>query len=187
MKRLAIDLPKDFASNEAASFVAQLDNLSERMTRDLQTLTADELSRQLAPGSNTIGMLLMHNAICEVYWIKKILCESLDADAALKEVLQIEPDSDGMPLASEGTPPIALTQPYPYFANILQTARDFTTSICKTITDQDMIKEVAMEGSLGEMLCTPRWTLYHILEHQAGHYGQMLLLKGRMKAVTVEE
>jgi len=31
---------------------------------------------------------------------------------------------------------------------------------------------------------TPRWTLYHLLEHEAGHYGQILLLRHQARVAA---
>jgi hypothetical protein len=37
--------------------------------------------------------------------------------------------------------------------------------------------EIEVVNNAGAWIVNPRWAFYHILEHQAGHYGQILLLK----------
>ena len=56
-------------SREVALFIAQLDDQSRRLTEDTRGLPPATLAWQPAPGMNTIGMLLAHNAIVEVYWM----------------------------------------------------------------------------------------------------------------------
>ena len=48
----------DHSSREVAGFIAQLDDLCERLLRDLEGITAAELEWQPQHGANTIGMLL---------------------------------------------------------------------------------------------------------------------------------
>src|SRR5436309_13482050 len=88
--------PAGYRSREAALFVAQLDDQSARLLAALREATPDELEWQPAPGTNTIGMLLAHIAIAEVYWtqVGPLARESFDCDS----VLGIGADDDGMPM-----------------------------------------------------------------------------------------
>jgi hypothetical protein len=47
----------------------------------------------------------------------------------------------------------------------------------KTWRDSDLEKAY----KLGKRQITRMWTLYHVLEHFAGHFGQILLLKHLMR------
>ena len=49
--------------------MAQMDDQSRRLTEHTRGATADELAWQPAPGLQTIGMLLAHIAVVEVYWM----------------------------------------------------------------------------------------------------------------------
>jgi uncharacterized damage-inducible protein DinB len=86
----------------------------------------------------------------------------------------------GIPLPPGGAPPDACAEPYPFFGDLLERARRYTTEAARGLADRDMEREIDIIGPHGHWIVTPRWVLYHILEHQAGHYGQILMLKGRM-------
>jgi uncharacterized damage-inducible protein DinB len=181
VRRLAIDIPSGYQSHEAASFVAQMDNLSERMGRDTRDLTCEDLTWQPEPGMNTIGMLLAHIAIWEAFWIKRVITDDPDAKNHLEEILGVPFGIDGIPIPPDGVPPASLTKEIPFFDDLLTRARTYTTAIARPLTDPDMEREIQLPRTDQLWTATPRWTFYHILEHQAGHYGQILLLK-RMKA-----
>jgi uncharacterized damage-inducible protein DinB len=176
-KRIAIDLPSGYLSAEAASFVAQMDNLSERMNRDTRELAAADLCWQSAPGMNTIGMLLAHIAIVEVYWIRRVMADDPESERHLEEVLGIQSTMDGMPMPSGGRPPEGLARDYTFFEDLLARARSYTTSVARQLADGEMGGEIEVVNNAGAWIVNPRWAFYHILEHQAGHYGQILLLK----------
>jgi uncharacterized damage-inducible protein DinB len=181
-KHLTIDLPPGYNSKEAGLFVAQLDNLSERMGRDIVGLSPDDFVWQPSLGVNSIGMLLVHIALVEVYWCKRVLERSAEPERDAERVLGINMDFDGIPLAADGRPPEYLHKAGAYFDGLLQSARAHTEEVVRTLLDEDMEYEFEMLIPTGDLrIMTPRSTLYHILEHQAGHYGQILLLKHLME------
>ncbi len=182
IKRFTLAIPAGYRSREAALFLAQLDNLSERMTRNLRELSKPQLAWQIAPGCNSIGMLLAHVAITEVFWIKHVMQADIHADEKIEEILGIDINGDGMPLDKEELVTIHLQKDLDHFVSLLQKARAFTTTIARTLTDTDMEKQVPVTVMDQPAIASVRWTLYHLLEHQAGHFGQMLLIKARIES-----
>ena len=71
--RHTIEPHSGFRSREVGLFVAQMDDQSRRMTADTRGLTAEQLAWQSALGMNTIGMLLAHIAVVEVFWTRLVL------------------------------------------------------------------------------------------------------------------
>jgi uncharacterized damage-inducible protein DinB len=166
-------------SAEAGSFIAQLDDQSERLATDLRGLTPDQLAWQPAPGMNTIGMLLAHIAAVEVGWIRAAVF-GRDRDSG--EVLGLTKRQIGMPLAADAGPPAALAgRELPYFDDLLARARAFTRASIADLSDADLDRRfrtpASWEPGGGEFEATVGWALYHILEHEAGHYGQINLLR----------
>lgn len=173
------------ASPIAGLFLWQLDDLSRRLAEDTRGATADELQWQPTRGMNTIGMLLAHIAAVEVGWVRAAL-RGLDRDSG--EVLVLTKREIGMPLAADGPPSPALAgRELPYFDDLLARARAYTRKEIAALSDADLDrrfttpasweKEPGMqfEGTIG-------WMLYHVLEHQAGHYGQINLLRHQYRA-----
>jgi uncharacterized damage-inducible protein DinB len=172
--RVAIDLLPGFQSREVASFLAQLDDQTASLERALREITPDELSWQPRPGMNTIGMLLAHLAIVEVWW-SAIATEQAESD--LPAILGIGPDDDGMPLAAGGVPPVGLTaKDRAYFDQLLARARRFVKETWESLPEAAIEREVQRTRADGtQRSFTMRWILYHIVEHFAGHFGQIRL------------
>src|SRR5437773_12267807 len=89
---------------EVALFLVQMDDQGRRLAEDTRGLTPEELAWQPAPGMNTIGMLLAHIAIVEVYWTSILMRIPCDCPG----VLGIGEDDEGLPLPAHGPPPAAL-------------------------------------------------------------------------------
>ena len=63
-------------------------------------------------------------------------------------------------------------------------ARAFTRKALAPLTDADIdrhFRRVRRDGS--ELEATVGWALYHVLEHEAGHYGQINLLRHQYRLV----
>ena len=170
-----------YASPEAASFLAQLDDQLRLLRDDLKGITAEEIGWQMAPGTNTVGMLLAHLAIVEVHWTQVGLLGHPTSDSM--PVLGIGIDDDGMPVPPGGAPPANLVgKPMAYFDDLLDRGRAYVkqTAIQLTPADLDKVRSrVRKDGKTQEL--NGRWVLYHLLEHFAGHYGQILLLRHQFR------
>jgi uncharacterized damage-inducible protein DinB len=179
-RRLTIDLAPEYRSREAASFVAQLNNQSDRLKRHSRNLDRNLLAWQIAPGVNTIGMLMTHMAIWEVYWIRRVLENDPNAEAHVESVLGINTKASNMPIEAKGNPPASLFQDIAFFDDLLKRARDYTTKVSMLIEDGAMEVDVDISSDGDSVTATPRWALYHVLEHFCGHFGQMLLLRNQV-------
>ena len=168
---------------EIGSFLVQMDDQNRRLLEDTAGATVDELSWQSQPGMNTIGMLLAHIAIVEVFW----LALANDATADCMSVLGIGEDDDGIPLAEDGAPPAALAgKDLAFFAELLQKARSNSYAIGRAWSAADLERRFQRTRKDGNTWTfNVRWVLYHVLEHLAGHYGQVNLLRHEYRASRV--
>jgi uncharacterized damage-inducible protein DinB len=164
---------------DAALFVAQLDRLTSSLWEDISDATAEELAWQQAPGMNTIGMLLAHIAVVEVWWMDTSV-RGLEKSTEM-EVLGIGGDDDGMPIAPGAPAPANLKgKEIGFYDELLVKARAHTHMISSQLVDADMDREFqrTYRSSPGSTYThNVRWVFYHLLEHLAGHYGQILMLR----------
>jgi DinB superfamily len=177
--RHVLEAADGFKSAEAASFIAQMDDLSRRLRADTRDLTPQMLGWQPAPGMNTMGMLLAHNAIVEVFWTGLVL-DDLQRDAVpYVSILGVSGDDDGMPMPEAGLPPAAIAnKDIAFFDDLLDRARANLKRAARTLDDAAMERQVTRTRPDGTArVVNVRWTIYHMLEHFSGHYGQVLLLK----------
>ena len=170
-----------FPSAEVGSFLDQMDDQLRRLTEQTRGLSREELAWQPAPGMNTIGMLLAHNAIVEVFWTSHMM--QIEPD--VKKALGIGEDDDGMPLPEDGKPPATLAgKDLAFYDALLAKARAFCKAQSAKLTEADLaaiVTRTRPDGTVVEI--NKRWILYHMLEHFAGHYGQVNLLRHQYKSV----
>lgn len=172
----------EFRSPEVGSFMVQLDDQLRLLKEATRDLTADDLMWQPARGMNTIGMLLAHLAVVEVWWTKFALAGESEAD--VDDVLGIHADDDGLPLP-EGAPPFALLdgKGMAFYDDLLDRSRAYLKRMARDREPADLEREMQRDRADGSMrIFNVRWYYYHLLEHFSGHYGQILLLKHLRRA-----
>ncbi len=166
-----------FRSQEAASFFSQMEDQSLRLGEAIRGISPEELEWQPAPGMNTIGMLLAHNAIAEAFWVQTGLLGEAEFDP--RPSIGIGADDDGMPLPPGAEPPAGLKgRAVGYYENLLARARAYCREAAAGLSDADMDRQVTRTRHDGtQRVFNIRWALYHMLEHFSGHFGQILVLR----------
>lgn len=186
--RSALVVPPGYASQEVASFIAQLDDLLRRQHDQTRKLTPADLEWQPAPGMNTIGMLMAHQSIIEVAWTG-VAIEDLQLDQVrCKEILGIGTKDDGMPLPEAGTPPASLAgKDLAFYDDLLSRARGYLKRVAVGVRDSDLAVIRPRTRSNGEPReLEVRWMLHFMVGHLAGHFGQILLLQHARQAMRAE-
>ena len=171
-----LEAPAGYRSEHVARILWQLDDQSRRLTEATRGLGADTLGWQPKPGMNTIGMLLAHIAVAEAHLTEVGLEGKPDSDVS--SVIGIDVDDDGLPLPPDGRPPEALRgKELPFFDDLLARARKNTKRVAHQLSDQDLLRRVTRKRPDGSTrIFNVDWILYHLLEHEAGHFGQILML-----------
>jgi len=171
-----------FRSREAASFYAQLEDQARILRESVQGMTPQELEWQPERGMNTIGMLLAHNAIVDVFWTQLAILGITETDSL--PAIGISMDDDGMPLAADAEGPANLKgKPLAFYEDLLARGRGFVREAWAKVSDADMDKQITRDRPDGsKRILSVRWAMYHIIEHYAGHRGQVQLLRHLYRA-----
>jgi len=169
--------PEGYRSAEVARFVWQLDEQRRALLAGLGDLADGDLDWQAAPGMNTIGMLLAHVAYAEAHLVQ-IGIEGLPASDT-RAVIGISEEDEGMPLAPGAPPAPALAgRPLTDFVGMLERARAHTRQVAAALTPADLAREVVRQRPDGtRRVFNVGWVFYHLIEHEAGHRGQIALLR----------
>jgi uncharacterized damage-inducible protein DinB len=185
VEHLKIEPQTGYRSQEVALLVALLDDQSALLAKDIADITPDELGWQPKPGMNTIGMLLAHMPIVEVYWTKLALAG--EDKPKVDPVLGIALEDDGMPNPEEGRPPATLAgKDVEFYRDLHRRSREYLRKMAAEVPDSDLARELTRTRPNGtQRIYSIRWYFYHILEHFSGHYGQILLLRHLYKTVRV--
>ena len=169
-----------------ASFAAQLDDRMAVLKREVSGLEVRQLEWQPHPGCNTIGMLLAHFAVVDLWWLRLAPRQVLEAecDRITRDIIGITMDEDGLPIPSEGKHPTSLAgKTIADYLKMLDAARAVAHQELRQWRDADL----AGTYPLRDRVISREWTVYHVLEHFAGHLGQIQLLKHLMRDAGVLE
>ncbi len=164
-------------------FAAQLDDQMAKLKKQVGYLTVDQLEWQLRPGMNTVGMMLAHLAVVEIWWIK-IAPNNIPWETTGKAMIlkYCGVEDDGMPLPPEGVhPPFLKGFTIEQYLGVLAKSRRAIHTDMKKWRDKDLDKSY----KLGKNQYSRTWTLYHVLEHFASHFGQILVVKHLMRDAGV--
>lgn len=182
----ALDLRAEYDQAKQLScglFGAQLDDQTRRLKEAVAGLSVTELEWQLKPGLNTIGMLLAHIAVAEIYWMGVApagMKWGEESDRLMLEAMGIRGDDDGLPLPPDGIHPETLRgKALDEYSAMLDGARRVTHDVLSQWDDDTL----AQTYRLGENDTSRAWTVYHVLEHMCGHFGQILMIRHLMKTV----
>jgi uncharacterized damage-inducible protein DinB len=187
-RALQVPAGYDAAANpRVTSFAAQLDDQLTQLEKRVSAFDVAHLEWQPHPGVNTVGMLLAHLAIVDVWWIgvaPQGIAQGPESDAILRRIIGIGMDDDGMPLAPDGAHPATLrAKPLAYYLDMLDAARRSSHQVMQSWRDEDLSQSYRHNNRN----ISREWTLYHVLEHFSGHYGQILLLSHLMRDAGVVE
>ena len=180
-----LDVPHAFDRKSQAfvgAMTASLDDQSRRLRETVAGLEVEHLEWQERPGRNTIGMLMAHLAGAELGWLY-VVCDGLTEDEGNRVVNErlgrdVSSDRGGMPLPPDGGHPASLKGlDLTGYLDLLTRARRATQERLVTWHDASLDTTV----TFGPMTVSHRWVLYHVLEHFAAHYGQILSLLHAMR------
>ena len=172
-----LESPAGFRSPSVGRFLWQMDEQRRRLTADTRGLSPEALSRQPAPGMNSIGMLLAHIAYAENH-LTQIGLEG-KATSDTKAAIGLSEEEEGLPLAPGAPPSPALAgRDLAWFDALLERGRSYTRRAAMTLAEDDLAREVRRTRPDGsERVFNVGWVLYHMLEHEAGHHAQINLLR----------
>lgn len=169
--------PEGYRSAAVARFLWQMDEHRRMLTDLTRGMTTAELDWQPAPGMNTVGMLLAHIAYAESHLVQVGIEGKTTSDT--RAVIGITEQDEGLPLPP-GAPPAAaiVGHDLAWFDGMLERARDHTRRVARDLTDQDLERTVQRpRPNGGKRVFNVGWVFYHLLEHEAGHRGQIGLLR----------
>jgi uncharacterized damage-inducible protein DinB len=173
---------KGYRSEYVARIAWQMDEQRKLVLDAVKGMTPADLEWQPAPGMNTIGMILAHIAVAENHMVA-IGIEGHAASDTAREI-GLTAEEEGMPLAPGAPPSPALVgKDLVFYEDVLNRARAYTHTVFKKLQDSDLeriIVRLRPDGTRREF--DVGWMLYHLLEHEAGHRGQIQVLKHLLHA-----
>lgn len=159
-----IETPKGY-SNDIGNMISMLDNLKERVERNVANLNQDGTDFLLDENANRAGAIIYHLAATEAYYQVYTFekREFNDEENNLWKTALLLGDKAREEFQG---------QPITYYLKIYDDVRKKTKALLKE-KDDAWFKET--NGSMSN-----HWAWFHVMEHQANHMGQLALITKRI-------
>ncbi|MEO8445985.1 MAG: DinB family protein [bacterium] len=151
-------------------FKWMLDDVRKETLAGVSHLNKDELFQPLAEGEYPVGAYLMHFAECEIWWLE--VMSQIDQS----EDLKIKAFSNKWFDPMETPEPPAKAMELDEYLEVLNESTKNLHDYLSTMNDSQLEEEVTVKGSKSDRKFSKKWIIYHLLEHEAHHRGQMFML-----------
>ncbi|MEO8210348.1 MAG: DinB family protein [bacterium] len=147
-----------------------LEDVRKETLEGVKHLTKEQLFLNPLEGEFPIGAYLLHFAEVDIYWLEVLSGNEQPDDLKRKAYSDNWFDPSG-----KGAPPIEPLEINEYMETIAMARKNFLDYVL-TLKDSDLEENVIRESKSGERKILKKWIIYHILEHEAHHRGQMFML-----------
>lgn len=159
-------------------YLAGMDEVREQVRAAVTGMSDEHVGRRVVPGAHSIGALVMHIGEAEWWWIQcNIAGHELTAEDRGAPYWDALKDPDGF--AGKGySAEFCLQQ--------IDMIREQTRTTLASLGDDDLERIVSYERRGKIYQQSLRWILHHLIDHEAQHKGQILMLK-RLLGMKIEE
>ncbi|MDO3411816.1 DinB family protein [Saccharibacillus sp. CPCC 101409] len=160
---------------EIGCWLWAMEDVRSKLLNKIGDLTQAELDAQIDGYPTTIGALLYHIARVEAGWLYFDILQANGFGADIEPWLRDEErDEQGMLSHETGE---SLDR---YMERLAVVRRDFLNRF-KAIDSEDWRRIRVLPD---EYDVTPEWAVYHLLEHEAHHRGQIYRMIGQLRRRT---
>jgi uncharacterized damage-inducible protein DinB len=150
-------------------YLSGMDEVRAQLREALEGMSDEQLARRAVDGAHAIGALALHCVAAEWLWMRRTTdgSELTDEDRRTAHMNVLE-DPDAF--AAKG-------YTAEYCLNALDAVREQTRERLASFSDGDLdhLYSFVRQGRTFEV--SLRWTLHHLIDHEAQHKGQILMLK----------
>ncbi|MBL7127935.1 MAG: DinB family protein [Ignavibacteria bacterium] len=148
-----------------------LEDVRKVTLRGIEGLTKEQLFKSPIEGEYPIGAYLMHLAEAEVYWLQVISDTKVNVE--IKKRLYYGKWFDPNKGKAEGPEePLEVKE----YLDALRKVRELLRNYIFTMKDAELEEIIIYKWEGGEDKISKKWIIYHLIEHEAHHRGQMMML-----------
>ena len=154
--------------------VYELEDVRRILLKGVEHLTKEQLFEPPVPGEFPIGAYLMHMAEVDLGWLATLSQDSVEISDDIKKRSYYNSWYDAWG-EDVGEAPKEAIEPQVYFDTIAET-RKMVIDYIKGMSDEDLEETITRKHGDHEHSFTKKWIIYHLIEHEAHHRGQMFML-----------
>lgn len=138
--------------------------------KGVSKLSKDQLFTPPAVNEYPIGAYLMHLCECDIHWLEVLSGESINESCKQQCYFDKWFDPSGTPSPPSAPPDIS------EYAKSLHETRGMLLGYLTQLKDTDLESSATMKSRKGDIEISKKWIVYHLIEHEAHHRGQMFML-----------
>ncbi len=161
--------PAEGVTKGIGFYLTALDEIRKATREEVASLSLEEFNRHVVAGAHSIAALLMHLGEAERWWIEGIV-EGKEA----AEHYWARKYTDGML-----EPEVFGQKNYSaqFCLGEIDEVREATRRCLSAFNDADLERIFTHCNHARTLEVSLRWVLHHLIEHEAEHKGQILMLK----------
>ncbi len=156
-------------SNEIGFYLSGMEEVREQLREAVERMSDDQIGRPAVPDAHAIGALVLHIGESEWYWMECVVSGQKVTDqirnAPYWDVLK-DPQGFSGKSYSAG-----------FCLNQIEKIREQTHKTLAAFKDSDLERIFSIERGGETHERSLRWILHHLIDHEAQHKGQILMLK----------
>jgi len=154
---------------EIGFYVSGMEEVREQLRQAVEGMSDDHLGRPAITGAHAIGALVLHIGEAEWYWMQCVISGQEVTDGIR-----------GTPYWDVLKDPLSFSEKNysaGFCLNEIKKLREQTHETLTAFEDSDLERIFSIErgGEIHER--SLRWILHHLIDHEAQHKGQILMLK----------
>ena len=162
-------VPHPGLSREMGLLLSGMEEVREQVRQAVRSLSNEQIGRPLFLGAHPIGALVLHIGEAEWWWMQCIVAGHQLTDAIRKSAFwDVLEDPEGFG-AHGYTAEFCLQE--------IDKIRNQTRDLLFSRSDADLESIHVIEKKDGTHQHSLRWILHHLIDHEAQHKGQILMLK----------
>jgi uncharacterized damage-inducible protein DinB len=161
--------PAAGVSREIGFYLAGMEEVRAQLQDAVSELSTTDTGRMVVPETHSIGALVLHIGEAEWWWMQRIV-----SGQELTEEIKSRPfwdvlEDPGRVAANSYSASFCLKE--------AQKIRTQTRDVLAAFTDSDLERTFSLERNGRMFDHSLRWILHHLIDHEAQHKGQILMLK----------
>jgi len=147
-----------------------LDDVRKVTLSGIKDISKEQLFEKPLGNEFPIGSYLMHLAECEIFWLEVLSGITQPEDLKKRSYYDVWYDA-----FKDASPPLFAIEISEYH-EVMNEARKNLLDYMATMKDSELDEMVTFKSGSGERTFSKKWIIYHLIEHEAHHRGQMFML-----------
>ncbi|MDH3492631.1 MAG: DinB family protein [Acidobacteriota bacterium] len=160
--------PVEGVPTQIGFYLAGMEEVREQLRDAVAEITSDQLHAKLRPDTHSIAQLILHCGEAEWWWIQCVVA-GREIDEELKS-------TSFWDVLEEGNEPSSAMSAITVVGEI-DRIRSLTRELLSGFQDEDLDRYFERELPTRKIDKSLRWILHHLIDHEAQHKGQILMLK----------